>query len=73
MSAPPVGEASGFISVRLAHPGSGHTICCEKKSSLPGEGTHLDLASKRAFEHLHFLYLERRILVASSEAEHSLP
>lgn len=40
------GEASGFIIVRLANLGSGHTICYEKKSSLPGEGTHLDPANK---------------------------
>lgn len=34
------GVASGFISVRLADLGSGHTICREKKSSSPGEETH---------------------------------
>lgn len=73
MSAPPQGEASGFISVRLANLGSGHTICCGRKSSLPGGGTHLDLANKMAFEYLHFIHLGRRILVTSYEAEFSLP
>lgn len=46
-------EGSGLISVRLANLGSGQTICCEGKSFLPGEGTHLDPANKMAFKYLH--------------------
>lgn len=71
--APPGGEAGGFIGVRLADLGSGHAICCERKSSLPGEGAHLDPADKMALEYLHFIYLGRRILATSCEARCSLP
>lgn len=66
-------EAGGFTGVRLTDLGSGHAICCERKSSLPGEGAHLDPADKMAFKYLHFIYLGRRILATSCEARYSLP
>lgn len=56
MSAPSEqGEVGGFIRVRLANLGSGHTACGKGKSFLPEEGTHLDPANEMAFKYLYFI------------------
>lgn len=53
MSAPSE-QGGGFICVRLANLGSGHTACGKGKSFLPEEGTHLDPANEMAFKYLYF-------------------
>ena len=53
MSAPSE-QGGGFICVRLANLGSGHTACGKGKSFLLEEGTHLDSANEMAFKYLYF-------------------